>query len=109
LRVSPQVLELPGVVITDRNASSDYARFAPAPKGLAIVDKDLTFAVYWTHADPFEAMRRKSAKCAEVLVPDCIDPGHITGAYVSCQEANAVFEGLGIDMPVAISPFLFFQ
>jgi hypothetical protein len=108
LRVSPQVLELPGVVITDRNASSDYARFAAAPKGLSIVDKGLTFAVYWTHADPFEAMRRKSAKCAEVLVPDCIDPGHITGAYVSCQEANAALEALGIDIPVAINPYLFF-
>ena len=109
LRVSPQVLDLPGVVITDRNASSDYARFAPAPKGLAIVDKGLTFAVYWAHADPFEAMRRKSAKCAEVLVPDCIDSGHITGAYVSCQGAKTAFEGLGINIPVAINPYLFFQ
>jgi len=54
-------------------------------------------------------MRRKSAKCAEVLVPDCIDPGYITGAYVSCREANAALEGLGIDIPVAINPYLFFQ
>ena len=75
LRVSTEILDLPGVIITDSNASSDYARFAPAQKGLSMVDKDLTFAEFWTHPDPFEAMRRKSAKCAEVLVPDRIDPG----------------------------------
>ena len=55
LCVSTQILDLPGVVIADRNASSDYARFAPAPKGLSIVDKESTFAEYWTHQDPFEA------------------------------------------------------
>ena len=109
LRVSTEVLDLPGVIITDRNASSDYARFAPAPKGLFIVDKDLTFAEYWTHPDSFEAMRRKSAKCAELLVPDRIDPDFITGAYVSCQEAKAAFEALRVDIPVAINPYLFFK
>jgi hypothetical protein len=109
LRVSTQVLDLPGVVITDRNASSDYARFAPAPKGLSIVDKDLTFAEYWTHLDPFEAMRRKSAKCAEVLVPDLIDTGLITGAYVSCPEAKAAFETLEVDIPARINSYLFFK
>jgi len=109
LRVSTQVLDLPGVVIADSNASSDYARFAPAPKGLSIVDKHLTFAEYWTHLDPFEAMRRKSAKCAEVLVPDRIDPGLITGAYVSCPEATATLEALGVDIPVAINSYLFFK
>jgi hypothetical protein len=109
LRVSAEVLDLPKVVITDRNASSDYARFAPAPRGLSIVDKNLTFAEYWTHPDPFEAMRRKSAKCAEVLVPDRIDPSLITGAYVSCPEAKADFEALEVDIPVAINPYLFFR
>jgi hypothetical protein len=32
LRVSTEILDLPGVIITDSNASSDYARFAPAQK-----------------------------------------------------------------------------
>jgi hypothetical protein len=109
LRVSAEILDLPGVVIADSNASSDYARFAPAPKGLSIVDKDLTFAEYWTHQDPFEAMRRKSAKCAEVLVPDRIDPGLVTGAYVSCPETKTTLEALGVNIPVAINPHLFFR
>jgi hypothetical protein len=109
LRVGTEVLDLPGVIIADRNASSDYARFAPAPQGLSIVDKDLTFAQYWTHPDQFEAMRRKSAKCAEVLVPDRMDPGLIAGAYVSCPEAKTTLEALGVNIPVAINPYLFFK
>lgn len=44
LRVRVGVLDLPGVVITDRNASADYVRFAPAPNGLSIVDRELVFA-----------------------------------------------------------------
>jgi hypothetical protein len=109
LRASTEIFDLPAVVITDSNASSDYARFVPAPTGLSIVDKEMTFAEYWTHPDPFEAMRRKSAKCAEVLVPDRIDPSLIMGAYVSCPEAKAAFEALDVDIPVTINSHLFFK
>lgn len=109
LRVSTEILDFPGVVISDSNASSDYARFSPAPRGLSIVDKEMTFAEYWTHPDPFEAMRRKSAKCAEVLVPDDVESEFIMGAYVSCSESKKALEALGINIPVSINPYLFFQ
>jgi len=109
LRVSTQVLDLPGVVITDSNASSDYVRFAPAPRGLSIVDKEMTFAEYWTHPNPIEAYQRKSAKCAEVLVPDRVEPHFIMGAYVSCSESKQAFEALELDIPVAIDSHLFFR
>jgi hypothetical protein len=53
IRVSPEVLSLPGVVITDRNAAADLARFAPSPSGLSRIDSEITFARYWTHpGDP---------------------------------------------------------
>jgi hypothetical protein len=48
LRVSPDVLELPNVVVTDGNAASTlrgYARFAAAPDGLGIVNRDTASAV----------------------------------------------------------------
>jgi len=109
LRVSAEILDLPGVVITDSNASSNYARFAPAPQGLLIVDKDLTFAEYWTHTNPIEAYQRKSAKCAEVLVPDRVESHFIIGAYVSCLEAKEAFEALGLAIPVTINSYLFFR
>jgi hypothetical protein len=66
----------------------------------------MTFAEYWTHPDPFEAMRRKSAKCAEVLVPDDVESRFITRAYVSCSESKEAFEALGIDIPVSINSHL---
>jgi hypothetical protein len=78
LRVSTEVLDLPGVVVADRNASSDYARFAPAPDGLQHIDKRMVFANYWTHSDdPIEEWRHGSIMCAEILVPDHVRPCYI--------------------------------
>lgn len=81
VRVSPDVLEIEGTVITDQNASSKYVRFAPAPGGLAIVDIERTFAKDWTHPDTITYWRQKSMKCAEVLVPDRVPPELLTGVY----------------------------
>ena len=109
LKVNANVLELPRVVITDANASSDYVRFAAAPEGLEIVDRDLTFADYWTDSDPIQYFRKKSAKCAEVLVPERINPQSIMGVYVSCREAKEIFYGLGTGIDVTINSHMFFR
>ena len=34
LRISPLVIDLAGAIVTDQNAASDYAQFAPLPAGL---------------------------------------------------------------------------
>ena len=109
LRVSPQVLDIPGAIVTDRNAAGDYVAFQAAPGGLSIVNKDLTFADDWRDADQMVYWRKKAAKCAEVLVPDCVDPCHLLGAYVSCDEANARLEALGTGLPVTINGHMFFR
>jgi hypothetical protein len=110
LRISPAVLDLPDVVVTDQNAASDYARFARAPEGLEIVDRALVFAAYWKHPeDPIADWRHASAKCAEVLVPDCVEPSYITGAYVSCGEAQAAVAALDLKWPIAVNPSFFFR
>ena len=89
LRISPDVLDLPGVVIADQNASSDYVRFSPSPAGLAHTDREMVFAERWTHpGDPIEQFRHRSIKCAEVLVPDRVDASYIIGAYVSGPEGQ---------------------
>jgi len=84
LKIRPNVLDLPGVVISDRNASSEYAIFRSAPNGLGIVNREWTFAEYWTDSDQILEWKKKAAKCAEVLVPDEVQPKYIIGAYVSC-------------------------
>lgn len=114
LRVSVNVLDLSGVVVTDKNASSDYVRFAPAPGGLTIVDYGLTFAESWTHPDdPIEEARHKSAKCAEVLVPHRVDQSFILGIYVSCLESHAsavaLLGKLATPPQVIINGHLFFR
>lgn len=86
LRVNKAVLAAPGVVVASCNASSDYVRWGAGEDGLAVVDKELVFAEFWTHADPIEYYRRKSAKSAEVLVPDRVPPDLIFGAYLSTPE-----------------------
>jgi len=109
LRVSPDVLDIRNVVITDSNAASKYVRFRSAPEGLAIVDRDRTFAEWWTHDDQIEQWRHSAQKCAEVLVPDVVPAHYIVGAYVSGNSGRERLQRLAESLPVAQDPHLFFQ
>ncbi len=107
LRISPEVLDLPGVVVTDQNAAGDHVRWG---RTLAIVDRDLVFAEYWTHpGDQIAEWRHKSIKCAEVLVPDRVDPEHVLGAYVSGPEGRAALQAVAPGLPVVEDAHLFFR
>ncbi len=109
LRVSPKVLDLREVVIADRNAASDWVRFYPVQEGLAAIDKDLLFAVFWTnHDNEYEVMKHKSIKCAEVLIPDKIEPEYVLGAYVASDVALAAFHKLGTVLTVELKSDIFF-
>jgi hypothetical protein len=109
LRVSANVIDLPGVLITDSNAASKYVNFGPAPDGLAIVDRDRTFAESWTHDDQIEQWRHSAQKCAEVLVPDMVPVSYVSGAFVSCDASRAHLQRLAPGLPITIDPHLFFQ
>ena len=109
LRVDVSVIDLPNVVITNSNAASKYARFMPAPAGLAIVDKDRTFATWWTHEDQIEQWRHSAQKCAEVLVPDRVPAEYLVGAYVSCGHSRKALKQLAPTLPVVVDPSMFFQ
>jgi hypothetical protein len=50
----PEVIDLLGVVVSDRNASSDYDRYVHSSDGLLMVDRDRVFARYWNQPDPIE-------------------------------------------------------
>jgi len=109
LRVSTEILDLPGAVITDGNSASGYTAFRQSPAGLAIVERDLVFAEYWTDADQIVAWQKKRAKCAEVLVLGEVPPRFILGAYVSCPESQQALIETGFDLPIAVDPHLFFR
>jgi ssDNA thymidine ADP-ribosyltransferase DarT-like protein len=109
LRISTQVFELPGAVITDQNAASDYVRFL-APAQWQLLDWDAIFAMDWRHpGDPIAYWRHKSRKCAEVLIPHRVEPRFLAGAYVVDADAAARLAGLGGTLPVAVAPVLFFR
>jgi hypothetical protein len=110
LRVSPNVLDLPGVVITDQNAASNYRLFLPSPSGLKAIDRDMVFADDWRHPGNAAAFyRHRSVKCAEVLVPDRVPALHIVGAYVSCPAAERAILEQAPALCVAINDHLFFR
>ena len=108
LRISANVIDLPGVFASDQNASSDYVRFREARLGLDHIDADLVFAEYWTSQDRVDGFRRKAAKCAEVLVPDVVGVGYILGAYVSGPGAAAAVQQVAPNLPLTVVPDFFF-
>lgn len=109
LRIDVSVLDLPGTVVTDQNAASDYVRFAAAPEGLRIVNEELTFAEDWTHPERIEYYRRKSAKNAEVLVADHVASTLIVGAYVSTEAGQTRVAAMDPALDVKINAHMFFQ
>lgn len=108
LRMSTDVLDLPGAIVTDMNAARTYARFRPSPGGLQIVDRELTFARYWTHADPDEEYRRKGLKCAEVLVPRLVPTKYVLGAYVSGSIGRQALAAVAASVTATVDGDLFF-
>lgn len=109
LRIDKHVLTLPDVVLADRNASSDYVRFLKSPEGLRELDFDTIFATYWTSDDPLEQWRRKSIKCAEVLVPHRLPSKWITGAYVLDSAIESKLRQTGFTQTITLNRNLFFH
>lgn len=108
LRVNSDVLDLPGVIVTDRNAATDLVRFRPMAEGLEHLDAARLFARYWTHQDDlYDQARHKAEKCAEVLVSDKVDTEAIIGAYVANKVALALFQALNTGLPVEIHGMFF--
>jgi len=109
LRVSTEILKIPGTVITDQNAVSKYVKFS-APDRLKFMDLDYVFAADWKHPnDQIEEWRHSSAKCAEALIPKRITPDYLLGAYVVNAAVGAELEALGFELPIAIDADLFFH
>jgi len=109
LQINPAVLDLPGVIVADRNAASDWVRFGSVAAGLAAIDRERVFARFWLHRDdPYNEMSHKSEKCAEVLVPDRVEARFITGACVANQIALSAFQRLSSGLPVHARSDMFF-
>lgn len=110
LKINEAIIDLPGTIITDRNASSGWARFYPAETGLAHIDEELIYARNWTNPDnQVDEWRRKSCICAEVLIPDRVDIEWISGIYVPCEDAARQARAAWPSANVIINSDLFFR
>ena len=108
LRVSTEVLELDGVVITDCNAASNYVRFLH-PSQSELLDFDAIFAMDWRHHDdPAAYWRHRSRKCAEILIPHFVGPRFLTGAYAVSQDVAERLK-LALHRPISIDRGMFFR
>jgi hypothetical protein len=105
--VNPTVLDLPGVVIADKNAAADFAKFLAAPQGLTEIDGELMFREFWTDPDPYINTLNRQARQAEVLVPDSVAPLLVMGAYLSCSESQGHCGRLARNLPTLVDAHLF--
>lgn len=82
LRIKNIVLNIDGVIITDKNAARE-CWFKTVDEGLPLLNKGEIYATFWTdNDDPIKEYKHAGIKCAEVLVPDCVHSDYIIGAYV---------------------------
>jgi hypothetical protein len=109
LQISTDVLDLPGVAIADGNAAAHMTAFWRSPEGLAKIDRETTFKEFWWSSDGIELEKNRRAKCAEVLVPDRVEPRFIMGARVSCDQAAARVGAEVATIPVTKDEHLFFR
>lgn len=108
LRLSIDVCNEDGVVFSDCNASSDYARFL-APTQWRELDFDDILATDWRHpGNPPRYYQHKSRKCAEVLVPHSIGVQRLLGAYVAQAAGVNQIQQLGFQLPVTVNADMFF-
>lgn len=108
LKFDRAILDMKGVVVSDKNASSDYAAFYSPKVGLEVIDFDLVYARYWTDDNYFEHCRKKSIKCAEVLVPYNIPYEYVVCAAVVNETAAEELERIGFDRDIIVEPRVFF-
>lgn len=109
LNIMPEILDFDGVVISDCNAASRYARFFEASEAFTYLDFDLIYARDWRDDDHFIYQKKKSVKCAEALIPERIAPDYISSAAVKTAADKKRLRELGFTGQIYIVPDLFFQ
>ena len=101
----------PDAIITDENAACGTAAFRPALIGLDELDRTEVFRHNWHDPDPVvkERMRRKTM--AELLVPECITPDNVQGAWVPDANVEKELRHLVTEerLKIKLRPDLFFD
>ncbi|HCS68000.1 MAG TPA: DUF4433 domain-containing protein [Oribacterium sp.] len=109
LAISSEVLDFEGTVVSDGNAASEYTRFYSAGEGVSKLNFVQIYSEWWTDDDPYEQLRKKRVKCAEILVPGEIAYKYIVGAIVVNDQARNELELRGFQKKIIVEPKVFFR
>ncbi|MYK17295.1 DUF4433 domain-containing protein [Candidatus Poribacteria bacterium] len=108
LEVSENILQTPGIFITDGNAANAPTQFYPLIDGLKVLrrQRKILYNEWWNTLD---GSKRKIM--AECLLPDSIRPEFINSVYVADEETRRnVSEKIGSrSISVIPEPNMFFQ
>lgn len=107
LRVSEDVINLEGTVVTDRNAACDFVNFYTIDE-IRKLDFDTIFMRDWRSDNQSEYWWNRKVKCAEILVKNKVPSEYIIGAYVKNTTAQNSLEEQGFDKPIEINRDMFF-
>lgn len=108
VKVSLDVVDLPGVIVADGNAASGYTAFRPGSAGIEALDGAIVLAEYWTDNDYYAYLEKKRCRCAEVLVPNRVPPEMILAVVVPSETVRRAVVSDAPGIVVTVDPHLFF-
>lgn len=103
LRVNQSVLDLPDVIVTDRNAAASDVIFRPVEPGLLALSEEDVYRLWWA-----TTRETKQKRCAEVLVPGRVPAEYVLGAYVRTDSCRAALRALCPELRVTVDTSRFF-
>lgn len=109
LAVNATILNIDGVVISDRNAAATFAQFVDPTEMQSYLNFDIIYETDWNDPDEHKKMNKKAIKCAEVLVPDRVPYSYIIGACVATTEIQHALQQTGFEKRIKIDPNIFFR
>lgn len=110
LGISTDILNIGGVVLSDRNAATDAAAFYPPDLAMSKLNFKNIYVKYWNSSNYTQKQLLKNMSQAEVLVPHKIDVKYIKKIYVVNNNVKRKCEEtLGKDIPIEVNKYMFFE
>lgn len=108
LKIDATILDISNVIVSDRNAASNYVNFYTAKEGISILNFKKIFDKYWVVPDYFEALENKAVKCAEILVPNVVPFDYIIAVAVINEKNANILKQQGMNKRIIVQPSAFF-
>ncbi len=107
LSIQREVLYLPGVLVSDMNASKDLCKFLEPKEAIQSLDFEKIYVRNWNIPDHYDIL--KGATCAEVLVPSEVPYRYVVKAYIAHHTLDKTLREYGFSKPIICDADLFFR